>query len=187
MSQDTQTLDLQAQIAELQRQLAEMKNELKVKKAKPVVEKTSKPYAKLNGHYFKLECDKVPQEIMSTITTQIEKILTDVETNEDLVKSLLGRCLKQQFIQKREIFFWTPNQDQLMFGPVKAGIKNAKDFELFEISPEYLTDLGPAFDGDRSGKIKLETLVKLEDFRKFEAEVKTMEKLKEKLEKMKAK
>jgi hypothetical protein len=185
MSQDTQ--DLQAQIAELQRQLAEMKNDLKVKKAKPVVEKATKAYAKLNGHYFKFMSEKAPAEIVEKVKAQIEQILNDVETNEDLVKSLLGRCLKNEFVKNAQMYFWTPNQDQLMFGPVKAGIKNAKDFELFEIAREYVDDLGPAFDGDRSGKIKLETLVKLEEFRKYEAELKTMEKLKEKLEKMKSK
>jgi hypothetical protein len=179
--------DLQAQIAMLNQQIAEMKAQMASKKAKPETEKAVKPYAKKNGHYFMLLTDKVPADQLQQIKDQIMSLFADEDIDAALCKIQLGRALKHRMLTKGEVFFWTPNQEQLMFGPVKSGINNAKPVELFTIDPQYVEDLGPAFDGDKSGKIEMELRAEVAEFKVMEAEQAEVEKLKKKLMKLQGK
>ena len=179
--------DLQSQIALLNQQIAEMKEALKAKKAKPETEKVAKPYAKKNGHYFMLLTDKMPAELLEKVKAQVMSLFADADIDAALCKIQLGRALKQRMLTKGEMYFWTPNQEQLMFGPVKAGINNAKQIELFTIDPQYVEDLGAAFDGDKAGKIELELRAEVAAFKMMEAEQAEIVKLQAKLMKLQGK
>ena len=179
--------DLQAQILMLQQQIAEMKEAAKNKKAKPETEKAAKPYAKKNGHYFMLINDKVPATELQQIKDQVMSIFADEDLDAALCKLQLGRALKHRMLTTGEMFFWTPNQEQLMFGPVKSGINNAKPNELFSVNPEYVEDLGAAFDGDKAGKIAMELRAEVNEFKLMEAEQAEIEKLQKKLLKLQGK
>jgi hypothetical protein len=179
--------DLQNQIALLQQQIVEMQNALKAKKAKPEIEKSAKRYAKQNGHYFKLLTDKMPAELFEKVKGQVFELFADEDIDAALCKIQLGRAIKERAIVNNEYYFWTPNQETLMFGPVKAGINNAKPIELFVIEPQYIENLGPAFDGDKAGKINLEICIEMEKFKNKEAEQIELEKLQKKLAKLMSK
>jgi len=181
------SIDLQSQIALLQQQIAEMQNEIKSKKAKPVAEKTEKMYAKKNGHYFKLLTEKMSSEQVENIKGKVFALFADEEIDNALCKIQLGRAIKERAMVHNEYYFWTPNQETLMFGPVKSGINNAKSIELFVIDPQYVEDLGPAFDGDKAGKQKLEMCIDMTSFKNKEVEMSEVEKLQKKLAKLMSK
>jgi hypothetical protein len=179
--------NLQDQIAILNQQIAEMKAQLASKKAKPETTKVAKPYAKKNGHYFKLLTENMPAEILENIQGKVQSLFDDEDIDNALCKIQLGRAIKERAIINNEYYFWSPNQETLMFGPVKSGINNAKPVELFTIDPQYVEDLGPAFDGDKSGKINLEMQIEMEKFKNKELEQSEVEKLKKKLQKLMSK
>ena len=170
---DLQTL--QAQIAQLQAQLAELKTQSKVKKARP--EKIVKPYN--NGHYYHMV------NLSDTVKTQIDKILSDDEVLAKLSKSQLGRAIIKHYNEKSEVIFWTPNKENLMFGPVMSGIKSSKEFEIFtNVENSELIDLGLAFEGEKQGRVKVDEIVKFNDFIELEKAQMELKKLTEKAQKL---
>jgi len=181
---DLQTL--QQQIAALQQQIQDMKTTSKVKKARP--EKVVKSYAGLNGHYFSFDSndENIPAEIREGVSTQVAELLATSELCAKLEKSQLGRALIVEQ-KKGMMYFWTPNQETLMFGPVMAGIKNSKDVELFHIDLKYMTDLGHAFDTEKLGRLELDRRIKFDEFVALEKAVNELSKLQEKSAEISAK
>jgi len=181
---DLQTL--QQQIAALQQQIQDMKASAKVKKARP--EKVVKPYAGLNGHYFSFDCNdtNIPEDVRNGVRNQVTNLLGDTEICDKLKKSQLGRALIAEQA-KGMMYFWTPNQETLMFGPVMAGIKNSKDVELFEIDLKHLSDLGHGFDAEKLGRIELDKRIKFDEFIALEKAQAELKKLTEKSAEISAK
>lgn len=172
-------LALQQQIAALQAQIQDMKASAKVKKARP--EKVAKAYEGRNGHYFSFDCndENIPENVRHEVKSQVESLLSETEIVEKLKKSQLGRALIAEQV-KGALYFWTPNQDTLMFGPVMSGITKAKEVELFNIDLKYLTDLGHGFDTEKLGRIELDNRIKFEEFIALEKAQAEFKKLSEK-------
>ncbi len=178
-SPTAQNADLAAQIADLTAQLLEMKNLMKSKSAKAPSVKTSKLYSGLNGHYFMLK--SAQQLADDKIEFDREKVVAQVKAavlhdNENLNRSALGRAMIKA-IDSDKICFFSPNQDELLFGPVRAGVKSANEIEIFTIPLNCLIDLGHGYDGDKAGKIRLEAEIEIDNFHKFERELKERNKL----------
>ena len=169
---------LQQQIAALQQQIAELKSQSKVKKGRP--EKVVKPYN--NGHYYQMVNPS------DTVKEQIAKILGDDEITSKLSKSQLGRAIIKHYNEKSEVIFWTPNKETLMFGPVMAGIKNAKEYETFvNVEISELIDLGHGFDTEKLGRVKVDEIVKFAEFIELEKAQAELKKLSEKAQKISSK
>jgi hypothetical protein len=177
---DLQTL--QQQIAALQEQISSLKASNKVKRAKP--EKVAKLYAGLNGHYFTLPKSDDPAYVEAQ--GKIQQIRDDKDIMEKLERSQLGRAIVSHYNATGTMVFWAPNQETLMFGPVMAGIKNAKDFEIFTIPASLLTDLGHGFDAEKKGRIELDALIKFNDFIQMEKDLAEKLKLEKELAKISA-
>lgn len=177
---DLQTL--QQQIAALQEQLASLKSANKVKRAKP--EKVAKLYAGLNGHYFTLPKSDDPAYVEAQ--SKIQQIFADKDIMEKLERSQLGRALIAYYNTTGTMVFWAPNQETLMFGPVMAGIKNAKEFEIFTIPANLLTDLGHGFDTEKLGRLELDKQINFIEFIQMEKDLSEKKKLEKELAKLSA-
>jgi hypothetical protein len=179
VSPDTQHVDLVAQIADLTAQLLEMKNLMKNKSAKVQNVKTPKQYSGLNGHYFMLK--SAQQLADDNIEFDREKVIAQVKAAilhdaENLSRSALGRAMIKA-IDSDKICFFAPNQEELLFGPVRAGVKSANEIEIFTIPLNCLIDLGHGYDFDKAGKIRLETEIEMDNFHKFERDQRERDKL----------
>jgi hypothetical protein len=166
-------------IAKLQAQIEEMKMQLKNKKQKPAATKTVKPYAKKNGHYFIIE--KGDTEEHARMTAQVRKMLNDEDVYMKLEQKQLGRACIEQFEKNERIVLWAPNQEQLMFGPILSGIKNAKEYELFTPNVDVLIDLGNGLEGDRPGRAALDIAIDFEKFKNKEQQFAELKKLTDKM------
>jgi hypothetical protein len=166
-------------IERLQAQIEEMKMQLKSKKQKPEKRTLVKPYAKKNGHYFIIEKGETEEHVR--ITTQVGEMLKDEDVRAKLEQKQLGRACIEHFEKTGRIVLWAPNQEQLMFGPILSGIKNAKEYELFTPNADVLVDLGNGLEGDRPGRTALDIAI---DFEKFKAKEQDFEELKKLMDKM---
>ncbi len=166
-------------ISQLQAQIEEMKMQLKSKKQKPENVKMVKPYAKKNGHYFLIE--KGETEEHARIVEQVRQMLCDEDIYAKLEQKQLGRACIEQFMKHDRIVLWAPNQEQLMFGPILSGIKNAKTIELFNPNPEILIDLGNGLEGDRPGRNALDVAIEFDKFKFKEQEFAEIERLTKKM------
>ncbi len=184
MAKQTQQ-DLLDIIASLTARLEVLETAKTTKKAgRPEVVKAPKLYSKLNGHYFKLNTDIVPAEELSAIVTKVQNLLAVEEYIAPIQKMQLGRCMLAKLnSEKPELYFWSPNQEKLMFGPVRAGMKNSSETELFEINLNYLIDLGNAVE-EKSGRINLENQLNFEEFKLLEIELNKIQKLQSQLNKL---
>jgi hypothetical protein len=166
-------------IAKLQAQIEEMKMQLKNKKQKPEATKTVKPYAKKNGHYFIIEKGDTAEH--ERMTAQVRKMLDDEDVYMKLEQKQLGRACIEQFEKNERIVLWAPNQEQLMFGPILSGIKNAKEYELFTPNVDVLIDLGNGLEGDRPGRTALDIAIDFEKFKNKEQQFAELKKLTDKM------
>ena len=174
--------DLQDIIAALQTRIEALESEKTTKRGgRPQVEKVTKPYAKLNGHYFKLNTEIMPADEVTAIVSKIQDLLKSENFAAPIEKMQLGRAIMSKLnLEKPELYFWTPNQEQLMYGPVRSGMKNTPEHELFQINLNYLIDLGNAVE-EKTGKTALENQLNFEEFKKFEVENEKIKKLQNKL------
>jgi len=181
---DNSTQQLLDAIAQLQQRLSNLEQ---VKTSKKVVGRSGQPpkaYAGLSGHYFELpyynDC-----ETYAAAKEQLDLCLTSPEFVTALQKINLGRAILQHYHITGNMIFWAPNQESLMFGPARSGVKELPPSQLFQIPVNKLTQLG-AHDGDKVGRNQVELIVQLDAFLDAEQQVKTLNKLNAKLEKMKA-
>ena len=174
--------DLLEMITALQNRIEVLESEKTTKRGgRPQAEKSVKPYAKLNGHYFKLNTEIMSADEVTAIVTQINSLLQNEDYKASIEKMQLGRAILSKLnAEKPELYFWTPNQEQLMYGPVRAGMKNTGESELFQIDLNYLIDLGNAVE-EKTGKTALENQLNFEEFKKFEVENEKIKKLQNKL------
>ena len=174
--------DLLEMITALQNRIEVLESEKTTKRGgRPQAEKSVKPYAKLNGHYFKLNTEIMPADEVTAIVTQINSLLQNEDYKTSIEKMQLGRAILSKLnAEKPELYFWTPNQEKLMYGPVRAGMKNTSETELFQIDLNYLIDLGNAVE-EKTGKTALENQLNFEEFKKFEVENEKIKKLQNKL------
>lgn len=172
-------------IEKLKAEIAAMKIQLKSKKQKPEKHTIAKAYAKKNGHYFIIE--KGETEEHARITTQVCKMLQDEDVRAKLEQKQLGRACIEHFEKTGRIVLWAPNQEQLMFGPILSGIKNAKEYELFTPNAEVLVDLGNGLEGDRPGRTALDIAIDFEKFKAKEQDFEELKKLQDKMEMLKQK
>ena len=108
-------------------------------------------------------------------------LLQNEDYKASIEKMQLGRAILSKLnTEKPELYFWTPNQEKLMYGPVRAGMKNTSETELFQINLNYLIDLGNAVE-EKTGKTALENQLNFEEFKKFEIENDKIKKLQNKL------
>lgn len=180
------TQDLAAIIAQLQSQIAALEEKSTRKRGGKAPEvKAPKPYAGKNGHYFVM----VPQDTAEyTATyTKVQALLGDAEKSAKFQKSQLGRAMIHTMQTTGTLFFWAPNQDDLLFGPVLPGRATATEAEIFVIPAAQLQDLGHAFEGDKAGRVAVEGLVQLESFIAMEKLQNEERKLQEKLAKLTSK
>ncbi len=184
MAKQTQQ-DLLDIIASLTARLEVLETAKTTKKAgRPEVVKAPKPYAKLNGHYFKLNTDIVPAEELSAIVAKVQNLLAVEEYAAPIQKMQLGRCMLTKLnSEKPELYFWTPNQDKLQFGPVRSTMKSTTDEQLFEINLNYLIDLGNGVE-EKTGRLNLENQLNFEEFKIMEIELNKIQKLQDKLNKL---
>ncbi len=173
--------DLLDMITALQSKIEVLETAAATKKrgAKPEVVKAPKLYSKLNGHYFKLNTEIVPAEELEVIKNKIQMLLSDADYKSGIEKMQLGRCMLAK-LESNEVYFWSPNQEKLMFGPIRAGMKNSSENQLFEIKLEYLIDLGNGVE-EKTGRVNLENQLNFEEFKKFEVENEKIKKLQNKL------
>ena len=94
----------------------------------------------------------------------------------------LGRCMLAK-LESNEVYFWSPNQEKLMFGPIRAGMKNSSENQLFEIKLEYLIDLGNGVE-EKTGRVNLENQLNFEEFKTLEIELNKIQKLQNQLNKL---
>ena len=73
-----------------------------------------------------------------------------------------------------------------MFGPIRSGMKNSTDDQLFQIPLNYLIDFGNAVE-EKTGRINLENKLNFESFKIIEIETTKIQKLTEKLNKLSTK
>lgn len=180
------TQDLAAIIAQLQSQISALEEKTTRKRGgKAPVVKVAKPYAGKNGHYFVM----APQDTAEyTATyTKVQALLTDADKAAKFQKSQLGRAMIHTMQTTGTLFFWAPNQDDLLFGPVLPGRATATDAEIFVIPADQLQDLGHAFEGDKAGRTAVEGLVQLETFTAMEKLQNEERKLQDKLAKLTSK
>ena len=72
------------------------------------------------------------QDELEIIKNKIQNVLSDVDYKSGIEKMQLGRCMLSK-LENNEIYFWTPNQEKLMFGPVRSIMKSTTENQLFEI------------------------------------------------------
>jgi hypothetical protein len=179
--------DLLALISTLEAKVTQLEHALeetaatKKRGAKPVVEKVAKPYAGKQGHYFMMQTSAPGYQVMAD---RVVQLLEQEEFATKIRKSQLGRAMIQQFETTGDLFFWSPNQNDLMFGPVLPGRDKAVEAEIFVIPAVELTDLGKAFADDKAGKVAVEALVNLPGFLALEKLQNEERKLQEKLNKL---
>ena len=154
--------------------------ETKKRGGKPVVEKVAKLYPKLNGHYFQLNTEIIPEIELNQIKEKLNGLLNNSEYKSEIEKIQIGRAILNNYSENGEIYFWSPNQDKLMFGPIRKGMKNSTDDQLFNIPLNYLIDLGNAVE-EKTGRINLENKLNYENFKIMEVETNKVNKLTEKL------
>ena len=176
--------DLLDMITALQSKIEVLETAATTKKrgSKPEVVKVPKLYSKLNGHYFKLNTEIVPADELEVIKNKIQNVLSDADYKSGIEKMQLGRCMLSK-LENNEIYFWTPNQDKLMFGPVRSVMKSTTEDQLFEIKLEYLIDLGNGVE-EKTGRLNLENQLNFEEFKIMEIELAKIQKLQDKLNKL---
>ncbi|MFM2200611.1 MAG: hypothetical protein RL769_666 [Pseudomonadota bacterium] len=173
--------DLLEMIIALQSRIEVLESEKTVKRGGRPQERSVKPYAKLNGHYFKLNTDIMPADELASVVEKINLLLDQPDYKSAIEKNQLGRAIMSRLnLEKPEIYFWTPNQEQLMYGQVRSGMKNTSENELFQIDLNYLIDLGDCVT-EKTGKTALENQLNFEEFKKFEIENDKIKKLQNKL------
>ena len=182
MSEDL-TQQLLESIAQLQQRLSNLEQVKSVKKSVIRHGHPGKAYAGLSGHYFELpyynDC-----ETYAVAKEQLDLCLTNPEFVTALQKINLGRAILQHYHTTGNMIFWAPNQESLMFGPARSGVNKLPPAQLFQVPVNKLTQLG-AHDGDKVGRNQVELIVQLDAFLDAEQQVKTLNKLNAKLEKMK--
>ena len=180
---DNSTQQLLDAIAQLQQRLSNLEQSKSVKKTVGRSGQPPKAYAGLSGHYFELpyynDC-----ETYAAAKEQLDLCLTNPEFVTALQKINLGRAILQHYHTTGNMIFWAPNQESLMFGPARSGVNKLPPAQLFQVPVNKLTQLG-AHDGDKVGRNQVELIVQLDAFLDAEQQVKTLNKLNAKLEKMK--
>ena len=168
---DNSTQQLLDAIAQLQQRLSTLEQSKNVKKTVGRSGQPPKAYAGLSGHYFELpyynDC-----ETYAAVKEQLDMCLAIPEFVSALQKINLGRAILRHYEVTGNMIFWAPNQESLMFGPARSGVKDLPASQLFQIPVTQLTQLG-AHDGDKVGRNQVELQ-------------KTLDKLNAKLEKMKS-
>jgi hypothetical protein len=179
--------DLLAMISNLEAKITDMEVQLStVKKrgGKPEVVKVAKPYAGKQGHYFMLSPKDAGAACYHEISNRVAGLLLQEDFANKIRKSQLGRAMIANFEETGTVFFWSPNQNDLMFGPVSPGRNKARSEEIFIIPADQLLDLGKAFADDKAGKTAVESLVNLDGFIQMEKIQAEERKLQEKLNKL---
>jgi hypothetical protein len=179
--------DLLAMISTLEAKIADMELQLttvKKRGGKPAVVKVDKPYAGKQGHYFMLNPKDAAVTCYHEIVDRVTGLLLQEDFADKIRKSQLGRAMIAHFEETGTLFFWSPNQNDLMFGPVLPGRNKAAAEEIFIIPADQLLDLGKAFADDKAGKIAVESLVNLDGFLQMEKLRNEERKLQEKLNKL---
>ncbi len=172
---------LQSQVVALESKIELLESEKTVKRGGRPQERSVKPYAKLNGHYFKLNTDIMPADELTSVVEKINLLLDQPDYKSAIEKNQLGRAIMSRLnLEQPEIYFWTPNQEQLMYGQVRSGMKNTSETELFQIDLNYLIDLGDCVT-EKTGKIALENQLNFEEFKKLEIEQEKIKKLQNKI------
>ena len=174
--------NLTSKVEAMEQQLSETKK----KGGKPPVEKVAKLYPKLNGHYFQLNTEIIPEIELNQIKEKLNGLLNNSDYKSEIEKIQLGRAILNNYSENGEIYFWSPNQDKLMFGPIRSGMKNSTDDQLFQIPLNYLIDFGNAVE-EKIGRINLENKLNFESFKIIEIETTKIQKLTEKLNKLSTK
>ena len=176
---DNSTQQLLDAIAQLQQRLSTLEQSKNVKKTVGRSGHPPKTYAGLSGHYFELpyynDC-----ETYAAVKEQLDMCLAIPEFVSALQKINLGRAILRHYEVTRNMIFWAPNQESLMFGPARSGVKDLPASQLFHIPVTQLTQLG-AHDGDKVGRNQVELIVGLDSFLEMEAQERTIAKLQEKL------
>jgi hypothetical protein len=183
---NAEILELQSIISTMKMELEELKlqvSETKKKGGKPKVEKVAKLYPKLNGHYFQLNTEIIPEIELNQLKEKLNGLLNNSDYKSEIEKIQLGRAILNNFHEKGEIYFWSPNQEKLMFGPIRSGMKNSTQEQLFNIPLNYLIDLGNGVE-EKTGRINLENKLNFESFKIIEVETTKIKKLTEKLNKL---
>lgn len=181
-TQKTQLAELQSQIEILKAEIATLKETpIKKRGGKVKVEKVAKQYAGKQGHYFVLATSATCYPEMAD---RVTRLLEQEDFASKIRKSHLGRAMINQFETAGTLCFWSPNQDDLMFGPVLSGRNKATDAEIFVIPADQLQDLGKAFADDKAGKLAVEALVNLPGFLDMEKLQKEERKLQDQLNKL---
>lgn len=182
---DNSTQQLLDAIAQLQQRLNTLEQSKSVKKTVGRHGHPPKAYAGLSGHYFELpyynDC-----ETYAAVKEQLDMCLAIPEFVSALQKINLGRAILRHYEVTRNMIFWAPNQEALMFGPARSGVKDLPASQLFHIPVTQLTQLG-AHDGDKVGRNQVELIVCLDSFLEMEAQERTIAKLQEKLQASKQK
>jgi hypothetical protein len=151
-------------------------SETKKRGGKPKVEKIAKLYPKLNGHYFQLNTEIIPEIELNQLKEKLNGLLNNSEYKSEIEKIQLGRAILNNYSENGEIYFWAPNQDKLMFGPIRSGMNNSTQEQLFNIPLNYLIDLGNAVE-EKTGRINLENKLNFENFKIQEIELNKIKKL----------
>ncbi len=171
---------LQSKVEALEVALEAEKSTVK-RGGRPQVEKVAKAYSKLNGHYFRLNTDIMPADEVTAIVTKVKSLLDIDAFRVSIEKNQLGRAIMSKLdLEQPELYFWTPNQEQLMYGQVRSGMNNTSETELFQINLNYLIDLGDCVT-EKTGKIALENQLNFEEFKKLEIEQEKIKKLQNKI------
>jgi hypothetical protein len=182
---DNSTQQLLDAIAQLQQRLSNLEQSKSVKKAVVRHGHPPKAYTGLSGHYFELpyynDC-----ATYAAAKEQLDMCLAVPEFVTALQKINLGRAILHHYQVTGNMIFWAPNQESLMFGPARSGVKDLPPSQLFQIPVNQLTQLG-AHDGDKVGRNQVEMIVGLGSFLEMELQERTIAKLQEKLKNSKQK
>jgi hypothetical protein len=158
---DTQIELMKAELEALKKQFEEIKASKTVKKAVIRHGHPPKAYAGLSGHYFEFQ-KADDHETYQDVKAQLDNCLSDPKFKEDLTKNNLGDAILNYYQKTGNMIFWTPNQETLMFGHVRSGVKEYSPSQLFNIpQSKGLIQLGKH---NEEGKIQVELTVNFQQF-----------------------
>jgi hypothetical protein len=97
------------------------------------------------------------------IKNQIDTRLQDPIYFNLINKIDLGRVILDYYYNTHNMIFWVANQNTLLFGPARRGIKEAQSGDIFKIPLDKLKTISTS-DDKHENLIALKTTIKFNEF-----------------------
>ena len=154
--------DLMSQLTDLQERLRQLEEKSKSKKPVSRHGHTEKLYTGLSGFYLEFLAD-VNDEVYQDTKKQLDTLLTDPEYTNQLNSLDLGRAILHYYRSTGNIILWVANQNSLLFGPARRGIKEAQPGEIFQTPLAKLTKHA-AVDDINTNASKIRHIIQFDNF-----------------------